>query len=49
MEKNPSSQYNIKNIFNYDNVQDLSYFSSCFSESLRIEAPVGMSSSIAFT
>jgi cytochrome P450 len=38
---NGSSQiYDVRKIFDYENVQDLKYFSMCFNESLRIEPPV---------
>jgi cytochrome P450 len=37
--QNPGASYDISSIFDYNIVQEMPYFSMCFNESLRIEAP----------
>ena len=39
-DKNQNAQYNISEIFDFENCSYLSYFSMCFNESLRIEPPI---------
>eukprot|EP00347_Sterkiella_histriomuscorum_P012378 403368811 len=39
----------IRKEFNYDKIQDLSYFMMCFNESLRIEPPISFSSMLLFS
>ena len=45
----PDKSYDVREVLSYENVQELSYFSLCFNESLRIEPPVVISSNLTFT
>ena len=43
-KQNPNSEVKICDIIDYESMNELSYFSMCFNESLRIEPPVTYSS-----
>ena len=40
---------NILDVLNYDNTNNLTFFSYCFNESLRMDPPVHFSSFLTFT
>jgi cytochrome P450 len=44
-----SSNKNLMKDLTYEKTEDLTYLSQCFHESLRIEAPLPMQSSLMFT
>lgn len=42
--QNPEGEVKLWELLNYNTIEELSFFSNCFSESLRIQPPVAISS-----
>jgi hypothetical protein len=49
LSKNPGAKYDICDLYDLEQIQNLEIFSNCFNEAIRIQPPVPYSSTMMMT